>query len=231
LVLVLLNGRPLALSAEVEQADALLEAWSPGIQGGNAVADVVFGDCNPAGRLTTSFPRNVGQIPIYYNHLATGRPYNPESIRYSSSYIDVPNTPLFPFGFGLSYTEFVYGAVAADKLALNGDETLTLSVTVTNCGERSGEEVVQLYLRDPVASIARPVKELKGFEKIRLTPGQSRVVRFTIRPEALGFYKSDLTYVWEAGDFDFFIGPSSATTNAIRVSWQKPEPAAAVRSK
>jgi len=220
-VLVLINGRPLALSQENEIATAMLEAWAPGVEGGNAIADVLFGDYNPSAKLTTSFPRNVGQIPIYYNHLNTGRPYVEGKERFVTSYIDVPNCPLFPFGYGLSYTKFEYSAITLNKKELKGDDILSASVTVTNTGKVAGEEVVQLYLNDPVASISRPVKELKGYQKILLQPGESKVVQFNISTELLKFYNSKLEYDWEPGEFNFFIGTSSAEVKAARFTWNK----------
>jgi len=220
-VLVLINGRPLALSRENETTTAMIEAWAPGVEGGNAIADVLFGDYNPSGKLTTSFPRNVGQIPIYYNHLNTGRPYIEGNERYVTSYIDVPNSPLFPFGYGLSYTKFDYSAITLNKKELKGDEMLSATITVTNMGKVAGEEVVQLYINDPVASISRPVKELKGYQKMMLKPGESKVVHFDISTEQLKFYNSELKYDWEPGDFNLFIGTSSADVKTARFTWNK----------
>ena len=220
-VLVLINGRPLALSRENEMVTAMLEAWDPGVEGGNAIADVLFGDYNPSGKLTTSFPRNVGQIPIYYNHLNTGRPYVEGKERFVTSYIDVPNSPLFPFGYGLSYTKFEYSAIALNKKELKGDEILSASITVTNTGKVAGEEVVQLYINDPVASISRPVKELKGYQKIMLKPGESKVVKFDVSTELLKFYNSKLKYNWEPGAFNLFIGTSSAEVKTAQFTWNK----------
>jgi len=220
-VLILINGRPLALSMENEMTTAMLEAWAPGVEGGNAIADVLFGDYNPSGKLTTSFPRNVGQIPIYYNHLNTGRPYVEGKERFVTSYIDVPNSPLFPFGYGLSYTKFEYSAIALNKKELKGDEILSASVTVTNSGKVAGEEVVQLYINDPVASISRPVKELKGYQKIMLKPGESKVVKFDVSTELLKFYNSKLKYNWEPGAFNLFIGTSSAEVKTAQFTWNK----------
>ena len=220
-VLILINGRPLALSLENEMTTAMLEAWAPGVEGGNAIADVLFGDYNPSGKLTTSFPRNVGQIPIYYNHLNTGRPYVEGKERFVTSYIDVPNSPLFPFGYGLSYTKFEYSAIALNKKELKGDEILSASVTVTNSGKVAGEEVVQLYINDPVASISRPVKELKGYQKIMLKPGESKVVKFDVSTELLKFYNSKLKYDWEPGAFNLFVGTSSAEVKTSQFKWNK----------
>ena len=174
-VLVLMNGRPLTLGWEAEHCGAILETWFGGTEAGNAVADVLFGDYNPSGKLTATFPRNVGQIPIYYNHKNTGRPYlsDPGS-KYVSRYLDVPNDPLYPFGYGLSYTTFVYGDVKLSQTNLIGDQTLLASVAVTNAGRRAGEETVQLYLSQPAASVTRSVEDLRGFQKVRLQPGETR---------------------------------------------------------
>lgn len=218
LVLVLINGRPLILNDEANWADAILEAWAPGIQAGNAIADVLFGDYNPSGKLTTTFPRSVGQIPLYYNHLNTGRPADPRN-KFTSKYLDVPNEPLFPFGFGLSYTTFEYGDIRLNKTSLKGEDTLMASITITNTGKKAGEEVVQLYLRDPVASISRPVKELKNCRKILLNPGEKKEVVFKITPEDLKFYNSNLVYDWEPGEFIIMIGGNSRDVKEAKINW------------
>jgi len=218
-VLVLVNGRPLTLTWEDENVDAILETWAGGTQTGNAVADVVFGDVHPSGKLTATFPRNVGQIPLYYNHLNTGRPLNQESPRFTSCYIDVPNSPLYPFGYGLSYTKFEYGDISVSKNTLTGDDTLSVAITLTNSGKFAGEEVVQLYISDPVASLSRPVKELKGFQKILLKPGEKRTVEFTVTTDDLKFFNSDLVYDWEPGEFIIHIGPNSRDVQSIAVNW------------
>lgn len=218
LVLVLINGRPLILNDEVNWADAILEAWAPGIQAGNAIADVLFGDYNPSGKLTTTFPRSVGQIPLYYNHLNTGRPADPRN-KFTSKYLDVPNEPLFPFGFGLSYTTFEYGDIRLNKTSLKGEDTLMASITITNTGKKAGEEVVQLYLRDPVASISRPVKELKNCRKILLNPGEKKEVVFKITPEDLKFYNANLVYDWEPGEFIIMIGGNSRDVKEAKINW------------
>lgn len=218
LVLVLINGRPLILNDEVNWADAILEAWAPGIQAGNAIADVLFGDYNPSGKLTTTFPRSVGQIPLYYNHLNTGRPADPRN-KFTSKYLDVPNEPLFPFGFGLSYTTFEYGDIRLNKTSLKGEDTLMASITITNTGKKAGEEVVQLFLRDPVASISRPVKELKNCRKILLNPGEKKEVVFKITPEDLKFYNSNLVYDWEPGEFIIMIGGNSRDVKEAKINW------------
>jgi beta-glucosidase len=222
MVLVLMNGRPLTLPWEAEHCSAILETWFGGIEAGNAVADVLFGDYNPAGRLTATFPRDVGQIPLYYNHKNTGRPFNGNPrVKYESRYLDVPNTPLFPFGFGLSYTTFSYSDVKLSQRSLKGAETLTASVVVTNTGQRAGEETVQLYITDPIASVTRAVKELRGFQKIQLQPGEHQEVSFRITPEDLKFYNSELVYDWEPGDFVIRIGPDSRQLNSAIVHWGK----------
>lgn len=219
-VLVLVNGRPMTLTWEDENVDVILEAWAGGTQTGNAVADVLFGDVNPSGKLTATFPRNVGQIPLYYNHLNTGRPLNQESPRFTSSYIDVPNSPLYPFGYGLSYTTFEYGDVFTSLKTLKGEDTLTVAVTVTNTGPIVGEETVQLYIGDPGASLSRPVKELKGFQKILLKPGEKKSVEFTVTTDDLKFFNGDLDYDWEPGEFIFHIGPNSRDVQSVAVDWQ-----------
>jgi beta-glucosidase len=227
LVLVVMGGRPLTLEWENEHASSIVMSWFGGTEAGNGIADVLFGDYNPAGKLTTSFPRNVGQIPVYHAHKSTGRPA-PSAVfkKFTSAYIDAPNEPLYPFGYGLSYTNFSYSPVKLDKTALKGDETLKASVTLTNTGSRAGEEVVQLYISDPVASCTRPVKELKGFQKVFLKPGEKKEITFEITPEDLKFYNTDLVRDWEAGDFNFHIGSSSADTRAATAHWEHP-PAAA----
>jgi beta-glucosidase len=219
-VLVLINGRPLTLTWENEHVPAILEAWAPGTEAGNAIADVLFGDYNPSGKLTMTFPRRVGQIPVYYNHLNTGRPFDANN-KFTSKYLDLPNEPLFPFGYGLSYTTFSYDEPALSKSSLQGDETLKASVTLTNTGDIPGEEVVQLYIADPVASISRPVKELKNFRKVMLQPGEQKEVSFDITPGDLKFYNNELVYDWEPGVFKIYIGTSSADVKEAEVVWEK----------
>ena len=221
-VLVLMNGRPLTLTWEAEHCGAILETWFGGTEAGNAVADVLFGDCNPSGKLTATFPRNVGQIPIYYNHKNTGRPYRGDPAKkYVSRYLDVPNDPLYAFGYGLSYTTFSYGDVKLSKTALAGEETLVASVGLTNTGERAGEETVQLYLSQPVASVTRSVEDLRGFQKVRLQPGETREVPFRITPEDLKFYNGNLEYDWEPGEFIIRIGGDSTSVKSATVRWSK----------
>jgi beta-glucosidase len=210
LVLVLMNGRPLTLTWEHHNADAILETWFGGTETGNAVADVLFGDYNPSGKLPMSFPRTVGQLPVYYSQLNTGRPPDPEHPgMYTSRYFDVEAGPLYPFGYGLSYTRFQLSDIRLSSSTLPRQGQITASVTVTNTGQRDGETVVQLYTRDLVASISRPVKELKNFHKLMLKAGQSKTVKFVIRAEDLKFYNNDLQHVAEPGDFKLYIGLDS----------------------
>jgi beta-glucosidase len=214
IVLVLLNGRPLTLTWEDENMDAILEAWWPGTRGGDAIAQTLFGANNPNGKLPMTFPRNVGQLPLYYNHKNTGRPYlgptDPEQ-KYKSQYTDVSNAPLYPFGFGLSYTTFEYSNLKISSDKINFGEKLKVSVDVKNTGNYDGQEVVQLYVRDLVGSVTRPVKELKGFEKIALKKGESKTVSFEISSEDLKFYNIDMKNVAEAGSFEVFVGGNSDT--------------------
>lgn len=210
LVLVLMNGRPLALQWEDENAEAILETWFAGTQAGNAIADVLFGDYNPSGKLTVTFPQVVGQVPIYYSAKNTGRPFGGELLdKYKSRYLDVTNEPLYPFGYGLSYTTFDYAQPQISQSTLTPGEELEVRVDVTNTGQRRGEEVVQLYIQDLVASITRPVKELKGFKKIALEEGETETVTFNITTDDLKFYNNDLEYVYEPGEFKVYVGPNS----------------------
>ena len=219
-VLVLINGRPMTLGWENANVSAILEAWAGGTEAGNAVASILFGDYNPSGKLTTTFPLSVGQIPLYYNHKNTGRPMDPNN-KFTSKYLDISNDPVYPFGYGLSYTTFSYGDIKPGKTQLKGDETLTVSVTVTNTGKVAGEEVVQLYIQDPVASISLPVKELKNFKKVMLQPGEKKIVDFEITTDDLKFYNSDLKYDWEPGDFIIYAGTNSRDVKSARVNWTK----------
>ncbi|RXJ51447.1 beta-glucosidase BglX [Gelidibacter gilvus] len=210
MVLLLMNGRPLDLSEEIGQVDAILEAWYPGTMGGSGVADVLFGVYNPSAKLTVTFPRNVGQIPIYYNMKNTGRPIpesNPKQ-DYKSNYIDSPNTPLFVFGYGLSYTTFQYSELTLSSANIGFNDTLTATVSITNTGNYDGHEVVQLYIHDKVGSLTRPVKELKGFQKIFLKKGESKTVTFKLSAEDLKFYNYT-EFAAEAGEFEIAIAPSS----------------------
>ena len=209
IVLVMMSGRPLALVEENQLATSILHVWHAGTEAGNAIADVLFGNYNPSGKLSVSFPVNVGQVPIYYSQKNTGRPSSAESPKFQSNYLDAPNAPLFPFGYGLSYTSFSYSDISLTKTSMKMNEIITASVTVTNSGKYDGEEVVQLYIRDLVGSITRPVKELKGFQKIKLKAGESKKINFTITVNDLKFYNSDLKFAAEPGDFKLFIGGNS----------------------
>ena len=210
-ILVLTNGRPLVLEWFEEKMDAIVETWFLGSQAGHAISDVLYGDYNPAGKLTISFPRNVGQVPVYYNHFRTGRPLTPKNQheRFISKYMDGPNDPLYPFGYGLSYTSFEYSDIFLDKKQISRTDNLTASVTVTNTGGCPGEEIVQLYIQDLYGCVVRPVKELKGFKKISLSSGESQTVTFTISEEDLKYYTSDKNYQAEEGEFKLYIGSNS----------------------
>jgi beta-glucosidase len=207
-VVVLVNGRPLSVGWIVNNVPAILESWMGGTQSGNAIADILFGDVNPGGKLPVTVPRTVGQVPIYYNHMNTGRPPEAQN-RYTSKYFDAPWTPLFPFGFGLSYTTFKFSnlQLSAPRIPANGK--VTVSVEVENTGRRAGDEVVQLYIRDLVATMTRPVKELKGFQRVTLQPGEKRRVEFVLGPEHLGFWNREMRYVVEPGEFQVMAGANS----------------------
>ena len=211
-VVVLINaGRPLIFNWTADNVSAILYTWWLGTKAGDAMANVLFGDYNPAAKLPMSFPRTEGQIPIYYNHYNTGRPAaNDSDVNYVSAYIDLPNSPKFSFGYGLSYTKFNYSAITLNKTQLRANDKLEATLTITNTGNYDGEEVVQLYIRDMVASVVRPVKELKGFQKIFLKKGESKVVSFIITVDDLKFYNNELKYAAEPGDFKIFIGTSAA---------------------
>ena len=217
-VLVLFTGRPLVLNWEQEHVPAILNVWFGGSEAGPAIGDVLFGAVNPGGKLTMTFPKSVGQIPLYYAHKNTGRPLKEGKWfeKFRSNYLDVDNDALYPFGYGLSYTTFQFSDITLNRSSIGMDNELVASVTVTNTGDRAGSEVVQLYIRDLVGSVTRPVKELKGFEKIYLQPNESRTVRFTIAPEMLKFYNADLKFVAEPGDFDVMIGPDSQNVKTAR---------------
>ncbi len=222
-VVVLFTGRPLAIKEESEKVPAILNVWFGGSEAGFAIADVLFGDVNPSGKLTTTFPQNVGQVPIFYAHKNTGRPLEEGKwfSKFRSNYLDVSNDPVYPFGYGLSYTSFAYSDISLSSTSLKGNQKLTATVTVTNNGKYEGKEVVQLYIRDVVGSVTRPVKELKGFQKISLKPGESKQVIFTITPEDLKFYNYDLKFDWEAGDFQIMIGTNSKDVKMAKVNWVK----------
>ncbi|WP_415327781.1 beta-glucosidase BglX [Chryseobacterium sp. MMS23-Vi53] len=227
IAMVLFTGRPLALTNVKDAPDAILNAWFAGSEAGNAIADVLFGKVNPSGKLPMTFPRSLGQVPIYYNAKNTGRPLDQKLVdkceyqRFRSNYMDECNTPLYPFGFGLSYSKFNYSDVTVSNANPKGNQTIQASVTVTNSGNYDGAEVVQLYIRDMVGSITRPVKELKGFQKVMLKKGESKKVTFDITPENLKFYNGDLKYDWESGEFDIMIGTNSEEVKHSKINWTK----------
>jgi beta-glucosidase len=208
IVLVLMNGRPLTLPWENANMDAILETWFSGTRAGDAIADVLFGKYNPSGKLSMTFPRSVGQIPIYYSEKNTGRPID-EQQKYTSKYLDIPNTSLYPFGYGLSYTTFKYSDIRLDKTVINATGKLNATVTITNTGKFAGQETAELYIRDMIGSVTRPLKELKGFQKVFLKPGESKTIMFTIGTDDLKFYDINMKYTYEPGDFKLFIGTSS----------------------
>ncbi len=223
-VVVLVNGRPLTMSGWLDAAPAVLEAWHPGLEAGNAIADVLFGGVAPGGKLPVSFPRAVGQIPVHYNHESTGRPYDAGN-KYSSKYLDLPPDPQFPFGHGLSYTTFAVGEprLSRERIAaraLREGDTLEVSVSVTNTGDRAGDEVVQLYVHDLTASITQPVRKLRGFRRVTLKPGASRTVRFRIGADDLGFWTNapDGEFRVEEGVVDLYVGNSSRATARRRLT-------------
>jgi beta-glucosidase len=209
-VLVLFTGRPLVLTWEEENIPSILNVWFGGSEAGDAIADVLFGDVNPSGKLSTTFPQNVGQVPIYYAHKNTGRPLRgPWFQKFQSNYLDVSNEPLYPFGFGLSYTQFGYDEIKLSATEMASSDSLQVSIDVTNQGKRDGSEVVQLYIRDLVGSVTRPVKELKRFQKINLKAGETKTISFTLGIKDLSFYNSDLKFVAESGKFQVFVGGNS----------------------
>lgn len=216
--LILMWIRPLALENESQIADAIMEAWHPGSMGDKAIADMLFGNVNPSGKLPVTFPRNLGQVPIYYNMKNTGRPIDPAKpdYKFASRYIDCPNDRLYPFGFGLSYTTFKYSKPELDRSSLKSGEQLTASTVVTNTGNQDGTEIVQLYIRDLVGSVTRPVKELKGFQRISLKKGQRRKVEFTVSQKDLSFLRRDMTWGTEPGEFEIFIGTNSQDVQSAK---------------
>ncbi len=220
-VLVLLSGRPNSIEWADANVPAIIHAWYPGTQGGHAVADVLFGDYNPSGKLPVTFPRNVGQVPIHYDMKNTGRPIElgADDAKYVSRYLKTPNSPLYRFGYGLSYTDFAYSPVTLSADSMGPGGSITASATIANEGARAGEEVVQLYVRDLVGSVTRPVQELKGFEKIMLQPGESHTVSFTLKPEDLAFTRADMSHGWEPGTFRLWIAPSSGAEAATPVEF------------
>lgn len=207
-VVVLMAGRPLTISWMDENIPAILNAWHLGTMAGPAMTDVLLGDYNPSGKLVITFPRNVGQIPIYYAMKNTGRPFNADD-KYTSKYLDVSNDPLYPFGYGLSYTDFEYSGLKLDKTTMSIGGQINVSVQLKNTGKRAGEEVVQLYIRDLVGSVTRPVKELKGFQKVSLKAGASKTIKFTIDEDDLKFYTQSMDFAAEPGQFKVFVGGNS----------------------
>ncbi|MFC0261623.1 beta-glucosidase BglX [Fontibacter flavus] len=221
IVLVLFTGRPLAIKWEAENIPSILNVWFAGSEAGDAISDVLFGDVNPSGKLPATFPQNVGQVPIYYNQKNTGRPL-PEGEwfqKFRSNYLDVSNDPLYPFGFGLSYTEFNYSNLQISSNSLKGDQSLIISIEISNDGKYDGAEVVQLYIRDLVASITRPVKELKAFEKLFLKSGEKKKVEFELKQKDLMFYDQDAKFVWEPGEFEIMVGGNSRDLIKTKIDW------------
>ncbi|MBC7894482.1 MAG: glycoside hydrolase family 3 C-terminal domain-containing protein, partial [Cytophagaceae bacterium] len=214
-VVVLMNGRPLSIRWVADSIPAIVEAWYPGVQAGPAIADILFGDYSPSGKLPVTVPRNVGQVPIFYNHKNTGRPPNPKD-SYTSQYIDVHWTPLFPFGHGLSYTTFAYDNLQLSAPRIRAEDSIVVSIDVTNTGSRAGDEVVQLYLRDDVASITRPVKALRGFRRISLPAGGRRTVTFTLDRDDFEFWGPQMKLIVEPGWFTVYVGTSSADVRQAR---------------
>jgi beta-glucosidase len=222
-IMVLFTGRPLSLTWENTNVQAIVNVWFSGTEAGNAITDVLLGKVNPSGKLTSTFPQNVGQIPIYYNHKNTGRPL-PDGAwfqKFRSNYLDVSNEPLYPFGYGLSYTTFEYGDLKLSNTLAKGNQSIKATIMLRNTGKYDGQEVVQLYIRDLVASVTRPVKELKGFQKIALKAGESKQVTFNITPEELKFYNSDLKYDWEPGEFEIMVGTNSKDVKTVKLNWTK----------
>ncbi|MCI3936286.1 beta-glucosidase BglX [Chryseobacterium aahli] len=222
IVLMINAGRPLVFDWAADNIPTIMYNWWLGTEAGNSIADVLFGTVNPGGKLPMSFPRTVGQIPVYYNHYNTGRPAKNNTDRnYVSAYIDLDNDPKFPFGYGLSYTQFKYSDMNLSSTNLKGNQTLNISVNVANTGNYDGEEVVQLYIRDLVGKVVRPVKELKGFQKVFIKKGESKTINFTLTPENLKFYDDELNYDWEAGEFDIMVGTDSQNVQTKRIDWTK----------
>jgi beta-glucosidase len=222
-VLVLFTGRPLALTWEQQHVPAILNVWFAGSEAGYAIADVLFGDVNPSGKLSATFPQNVGQVPLFYNHKNTGRPL-PDGKwfeKFRSNYLDVSNDPLYPFGYGLSYSNFTYSNISISDTTPKGNQRITATVTVTNTSNVDGQEVVQLYIRDVVGSVTRPIKELKGFQKMMIKAGESKKVSFTISPEDLKFYNYNLQHIWEPGEFQIMVGGNSRDVKTGKLRWGK----------
>lgn len=222
IILMINAGRPLVLDWAADYIPAILYTWWLGTEAGNSIADVLFGNINPGAKLPMTFPRSVGQIPVYYNHYNTGRPAAKSTDRnYVSAYIDLDNDPKYPFGYGLSYTNFKYSELNLSSENLKGNQTLNVSVKITNTGNYDGEEVVQLYIRDLVGKVVRPIKELKGFQKINLKKGETKTITFKITPEMLKFYDDQLNFDWESGEFDIMIGTNSRDVQTRRITWNK----------
>jgi beta-glucosidase len=217
IVLVLTNGRPLTISWADDHIPAIVEAWHLGTQSGNAIAEVLYGDYNPSGKLPVTFPRTVGQVPIYYNYKNTGRPHEKEKNSvFWSHYSDEKNEPLYPFGYGLSYTSFSYSDIIIEN-NYSSNQTVTAKIEISNSGKLTGKEVVQLYINDCFASITRPVKELKGFEIVKLEPGESKEVTFTLTDKEFGFYDNQGEWIVEPGEFNIYIGGDSMTKNQVKI--------------
>lgn len=212
-----MTGRPLDLTEVEPYADAILNVWALGTEGGRAVADVLLGDVNPSAKLTTSFPRSVGQLPLYYNHKNTGRPHPDEAPykKFVSCYLDEVNAPLYPFGYGLSYTSYSYSAPRLSASEMPSDGSVDVTVTVSNTGQRDGDETVQLYIHDVYSTSTRPVKELRAFRKVRIPAGQSVDVSFSLTAEDLKYYNHELEYVCEPGDFEIMVGPNSRDVQTV----------------
>ncbi|PVV53483.1 beta-glucosidase BglX [Chryseobacterium sp. HMWF035] len=222
IVLMINAGRPLVFDWAADNIPAIMYTWWLGTEAGNSIADVLFGAVNPGGKLPMTFPRTEGQIPVYYNHYNTGRPAKNNTDRnYVSAYIDLDNDPKFPFGYGLSYTQFKYSDMNLSSNNLKGNQTLNISVNVTNSGNYDGEEVVQLYIRDLFGKVVRPVKELKGFQKVFIKKGETKTISFTLTPENLKFYDDQLNYDWEGGEFDIMVGTDSKNVQTKRINWTK----------
>lgn len=222
IVVVILSGRPLVLTEENDEYSTMIEAWHGGTMAGEALSDIITGKVCPSGKTTVTFPRHLGQIPIYYNCLNTGRPYS--DFWATTKYIDCSNEPLFPFGYGLSYNKYIYGKASLNKTEAKGEkDSVVIQVDILNSGKYNGQEIVQLYINDPVASISRPVMELKDFKKINLAPGETKTITFTLTTEQLKFYNQALKYDWEGGEFNIFVGPNSRDLQKLTVMWEKHE--------
>jgi beta-glucosidase len=210
-VLVLESGRPLDITWAPEHVTSIVQAWYLGVQAGNAIADVLFGDASPSGHLPLSWPRTVGQIPVYYNHKSTGRPSAPD--RWHTGYLDLTNEPLYPFGYGLTYTKFKFSGVKAES-PISKDGTLRVTAEIENTGKREGTEVVQLYVHDRVAPTSRPVRELKGFQRVTLAPGEHKTVEFSVRANDLGSYDPEMHWIIPSGTYDVWVAPDAVSGTA-----------------